>query len=57
MLKHKRLRVHAYVIMTSHIHMILGSEEAYDFVFTYIKRFKEIHVQGVNKTDKDFSWE
>ena len=38
---HKGLRVHAYVIMTSHINMILSSEEPYDLVSTLrdLKKF------------------
>ena len=38
--KHKGLRVHAYVIMTSHIHAIVSAEEGYNLTNT-IRDFKK----------------
>jgi len=38
--KSKGLNVHAYVIMTSHLHLILSSKEGFDLVAT-IRDFKK----------------
>jgi putative transposase len=51
-IKEKGLCVHAYVIMTSHFHMIISSKEDYDLIAT-IRDFKKFTSKALIKLIKE----
>jgi REP element-mobilizing transposase RayT len=50
--KNKGLRVHAYVIMTSHMHMIVSSSDGYDLAAT-IRDYKKFTSKALIKLIKE----